>query len=400
MRHRLTPRTILPITLAVLIAPALAPAPAAAQPDDAKLARQVAQTSTSVQPGDVVIVYGGKHTLPLMETIAIEVQKAGGLANMMLLTDRVIRSRWTEVQDEYLAQVPEYWGPWLRAVDVWIGLPAIEDPPKVFGDIPQERFALASAGNQMFNDMLNSTPLRGVGIVYPTASAAEQSGLSFEVYAAMQWDAIGADYGRISEVGKSLAEKLRTAKQIRVTSPAGTDLVFSLAGRPIFIEDGIVTPEDAKSELFLERWSSLPAGQVFTAVDETSANGKVVVPETRCQYKPMTGIRLEVREGDIRSFEAETNASCYEEAVKPYEGPATRLGSFSIGLNPKLKVMEEGEASYRPGDAAGMVFLTFGDNQLLGGKNMTTGGFSFPVTQATVEVDGAAVVRGGALVGG
>ena len=47
-----------------------------------------------------------------------------------------------------------------------------------------------------------------------------------------------------------------------------------------------------------------------------------------------------------------------------------------------------------------MVELSFGDNQLLGGENKTTGGFSFPVTNATVTVDGEVVVRAGALVGG
>ena len=86
--------------------------------------------------------------------------------------------------------------------------------------------------------------------------------------------------------------------------------------------------------------------------------------------------------------------------MNPYEGPATRIGSFSIGLNPQLKVMEEGDADYRPANAAGMVWVNFGDNQLLGGENKTTGGFGFPVTGATVTVDGAVVVKDGKLVGG
>ena len=62
--------------------------------------------------------------------------------------------------------------------------------------------------------------------------------------------------------------------------------------------------------------------------------------------------------------------------------------------------MEDGRADYRPVGAAGMVWLNFGDNQLLGGANKTTGGFGFPVTNATVTVDGEVVVRAGAMVGG
>jgi hypothetical protein len=86
--------------------------------------------------------------------------------------------------------------------------------------------------------------------------------------------------------------------------------------------------------------------------------------------------------------------------MEPFEKAASRLGSVSIGLNPALKVMEENGADYRPGDAAGMVWLSFGDNQLLGGKNDTTGGMAFPIVNATVSVDGTVVVRDGVLVGG
>ena len=231
-------------TCVVLAGLVFAPAMAMAQANDAKLAVQLAQTSASVKPGDVVVIFGGKHTLPLMEMVAIEVQKAGGQVNMMLQSDRVARSYWTEVKDQYLKQVPEYWGPWLGEVDVWIGLPGIENPPEVFGDIPQERFALGAASNQMFNDILNSTPLRGIAISYPSEIAAKQNGLSYESYAKMQWDAINADYAAISRSGKALAAKLRGAQKVRISSPAGTNVDFSMGDRPVFIDDGIVTPED------------------------------------------------------------------------------------------------------------------------------------------------------------
>ena len=56
-----------------------------------KLALRLVQ-SASIKPGDVVMISGGKHMIPLMEAVAIEVQKAGGFPNMMLQSDRVARS--------------------------------------------------------------------------------------------------------------------------------------------------------------------------------------------------------------------------------------------------------------------------------------------------------------------
>ncbi len=72
------------------------------------------------------------------------------------------------------------------------------------------------------------------------------------------------------------------------------------------------------------------------------------------------------------------------------------FGFFSIGLNPALKVIEDG-GDYRPNSAAGMVWIGVGDNQILGGNNKTQGGFSFPIVNATVEIDGITVVKNGKL---
>jgi leucyl aminopeptidase (aminopeptidase T) len=386
------------LTFAALLALAAGPGQAYAQ-DEAKLAGQLVKTSAAVQPGDHVVIAGGKHNLGMMEAIAIEAQKAGGMVTMLVNSDRVLRSTWTEVPDEYLKQVPTYWKAWLDNVDVWIGLPAIENPQATFGDIPQEKFALAAESNQFFNDELNSTPLRGVAIMYPTAAEAQQNGLDFGTYSTMQWAAVGADYGAISRNGNALAAKLKGAKEVRVTSPAGTDVRFAIGGRTVFVDDGIVTPEEAKSKFFVQRWASLPGGQVFTSVDEGSGAGTVVVPKTRCQYEPMTDVRFTLDDGYIESLQAGANASCFESAMAPYDKAAMRIGTFSIGLNPALKVLEENGADYRPGDAAGMVWLGFGDNQLAGGKNETTGSFNFPIVNATVTVDGTVVVRDGKLVG-
>ena len=239
-----------------------------------------------------------------------------------------------------------------------------------------------------------------MAINYPTAEEAKQNGLDFETYEAMQWAAVGADYGAISRRGKAIAELLEGADEVHITSPAGTDLRFAIGGRTVFVDDGIVTPDEAKSKMFIERWATIPGGQVFTSVDEGSAEGTVVVPKTRCQYQPMTGIRFEIDDGFIEDFEAASNSSCFESAMEPFDRAAMRLGGVSIGLNPALKVMEENGADYRPGDAAGMVWIEFGDNQLLGGNNETTGGMAFPIVNATVTVDGTVVVRDGVLVGG
>src|SRR6266704_4291798 len=74
--------------------------------DLGELARRVVTTSVSVKPGDVVVITGGKHTVPLMEALAIEAQKAGGMVTMFLSSDSVVRSLNVEVPERFLSQEP------------------------------------------------------------------------------------------------------------------------------------------------------------------------------------------------------------------------------------------------------------------------------------------------------
>ena len=45
-----------------------------------------------------------------------------------------------------------------------------------------------------------------------------------------------------------------------------------------------------------------------------------------------------------------------------------------------------------------MVYLGIGNNELKGGKNQSVSGFTFPIANATVDIDGKTIVRNGQLV--
>ena len=384
----------------LLAALLLAMAPSSLQAQEtnfAGLAKRVVAVSANVKPGEVVVVNGGKHTVPLMEELAIEVQKAGGLPTMLLDSGRVTRSFFLDVPEKYLEQEPRYFAEWLKHMNVWIGISAYEDPKAVFADIPETRFAKAAKAGQYITDRINESGLRQVFIGYPTRELAAVNKLDFATYEKMHWDAVNADYRSISAKGQELKRVLQGAKQVRVTSSAGTDVTFSVGDRPVFVDDGIVTEDEAKTKLFFGRSASLPGGLVFVAPIETSANGRVVAPKDRCRFAPMTGISFELKNGQLQNFQARENGKCFEETMAPYAGPKDMFGGISIGLNPALRVIEEG-GDYRPSNAAGMVWISIGDNQLLGGNNKTQGAFSFPIVNATVEIDGKVVVKDGKLL--
>jgi leucyl aminopeptidase (aminopeptidase T) len=366
--------------------------------DYGELARRVVKTSANVKPGEVVVVFGGKHDIGLMEALAIETAKQGGMVTMFLDSDKFERAFYTEVPEQYLEQPPSYFAEWVKHMNVWIGLPGVEDPKAVYGDVPQERFAKANKAGQVVTDVLNASGVRLVSLGYPTQSDAAVNQLDFATYQKVFWDAVGADYQKISQDGNKLKQMLQGAKTVRVTSPSGTDFTFSVGGRPIFVDDGIVTEEKAKSKYFVTRYAALPGGSIFFAPIETSANGKVVVPRDRCQFKPLTGESFVFNQGHLENFYAESGGQCYAEAMAPYTGPKDMFAYFQMGLNPAAKVMEN-PGDYRPSNAAGLVYIGVGDNKLFGGSNKVQGGggFNFPIVNATVTIDGKTVVQDGKL---
>lgn len=363
-----------------------------------QLAKRVVE-SAGVKKGDVVIIEGGKHMIPMMETMSIEVVMAGGMPVMMVASDRLGRAILKDAPDSYLEQVPTFWGEWYKHANVYIGLPYYEDPQAVTKDIPSDRFEKFAKSYEYFTGIINSLPVREVGISFPTKNAADQNGMDFVAYSKNIWDGINADYNLISQQGAKLQRILQAAKTVRVTSPSGTDMTFSMApGRQIFVDDGIITEEEGKSKIYTARYVALPAGSVYFAPLETSANGKVVVPRTRCKWDRYKDVSFELKDGKMNNLKAGPFADCLNEEMRPYSGPKDVFGSVWIGLNPALKNVEDDKADLRHYNTAGMVHIGLGENRLYGGANNSRTGISFPVSNATLTVDGKVIVKDGKLV--
>jgi len=367
--------------------------------DYTALGKRIAMTSADIQPGDVVVIYGGRHTIDLMEAIAIEAQKQGGLVQPFLNTDQIQYSLFHDVKDEYLAQEPTYFEKWFKEIDVWIGLPAIEDFESIYKDVPEEKFAIASKAYESFNDNLNNSNVRGVFLNYPTPQQASNVGLDFATYEKMHWDAIDTDYDKIAMQAKKLEEMLLNSEEVKVTTPAGTDLTFSVAGRASIIDDGIVTKEDADAPMIFQRTASLPGGNLNITIVEDSGNGTVAIRKARCNFAPVEYISFSFENGVMQNFKAREGQRCIEKVFAQQKGDYNKISSIQIGLNPALKVMEDGDADFRNGNAAGMVYLSIGDNGIIGGNNKADGNFSysFPLTNATVSIDGEVIVKEGVL---
>ena len=364
----------------------------------AEIAHKVVNISAAVKPGEVVVISGGVQKLALMEALAIEAAKAGAVVEpLFVTTDRLQRAFVADVPDEYLGQPNPTLEKWLKTIDVWISTADREDAKAVLEGIPETKLSKVARSAEAVRTALNNSKIRGVYIGVPNEKDAEYARVDWSTYQNMQWDAINTDYQEMTKKGNQLAKILEDAKSIRISSPAGTDITMAPAHRKAFVDAGILGERAKEGGAFLGRQASLPGGTLVIAPIENSANGKVVAPKDTCRpYEYLTGAMYVFKDGQMVSFNAKGNRECFEQDFAAYTGDKDRIASFQIGLNPALRVMEEG-SEYRPLEAAGMVYIGMGNNQLLGGNNKTEFGWMIPVVKATVEVDGKTVVKDGRL---
>ncbi len=383
---------VLAATLTLGTLPALADS---APLDPAALAEETAK-SAGIEKGDGVIILGNTAYLEMMEALALSVAKRGGRPQVMVMSDDFGRAYWGDVDPDYLQQ-KSFISDIMGVSDVLFMFPLSADYQSTMGMTP-DRLALQAEQFYAFQETLVASGLRGAMVSLPNPAEAIMTGLSEDALMGSMNGALTADYDGIEQRSADLAARMRKAKTIRITNEAGTDLTFSVGDRPIVIDDGRVSKADRTAERFADRFPQLPTGSLSVAPVESSVNGTVVVPFERCPPEPITDLRFTVTNGTMTDFGAAANGGCIEAAMAAVDGPKDRFGAVIIGLNPAVKMVANEDTFFIPAFAGGGVTLILGDNSWLGGDNENTGAFSFALADATVEVDGKAVIRKGSLV--
>jgi aminopeptidase len=140
-----------------------------------------------------------------------------------------------------------------------------------------------------------------------------------------------ADFLAVDALSQRLVEKARQAKQIRVTSRAGTDLVAELAPHLKWLKtSGIISPD---------KWGNLPGGEIFTS--PWNVNGRFVcdgvVGDYLCRkYGDLRGtpLTIEVKDARIAGLDC-ANEELLEEFRRytATDENSDRVGEFAIGTN-------------------------------------------------------------------
>ena len=208
------------------------------------------------------------------------------------------------------------------------------------------------------------------------------------------------DLRRRVEYAKHLLE---SAKELRFTSDAGTDVRYALSQYPVISEYGY-TDEPG-------RWDHFPSGFSFTQANDGAVEGTVVLQpgDIFAAFKRyvQSPIRLTIREGLIVDIQGDgMDASLMRSYIESFRDPrGYAVSHIGWGLNERANwhqfaTSQQLQSEYVMNALSfyGNVLFSTGPNTELGGTNDTPCHLDLPMHKCNLWLDGVPILEKGEVV--
>jgi leucyl aminopeptidase (aminopeptidase T) len=203
---------------------------------------------------------------------------------------------------------------------------------------------------------------------------------------------MAVDYQQVDKDSKAVAELLTAAQKAVVRSREGTDLSFSLAGRPGQVDSGIYTTKGT--------WGNLPGGEALIIPLEGTAEGQVVVPKGS-GVDITEEMTLIFQGGWVREIRGGGKGGDRLRQLMQFDSDAEEhrlrrnLAELGIGTNPNarspLNLLEAEKIK-------GTVHVAVGDNAHMGGQISCDLHEDFILPQPDLILDDKLVIEAGQWV--
>ena len=310
-----------------------------------KNARKVVKLLGNAGPDSQVLVLYDLFTDHNVEALAIALSEVGAGVHLMQI----------EGSSQHGRQLSEITAQAMKASDLVIGL---------------------TRANIAHTQARQEATRAGVGVIVLPES--HQS----DFFLAEGWE---ADFVALRPQIECLADAFTQAGTARVTSPDGTDVTMSIAGRRGRALHGFANTIDISAGYCLE--ASL-------APVEGTAEGVIVVNASIPGVSLIHGepVRIHMEKGMAVAIEGGAEARMFSDLLKSFNDPLVyNLGELGVGMNPNCVLdgtMLSDESVY------GSIQLALGTSAYIGGTVKAAAHYDTILTDATLELDGRAVLRG------
>ncbi len=257
-------------------------------------ARSAVTTCLRIAPGEKVTVITDQATAPIAASIAAQLSALGCTWNAFILEDLAPR-------------------------------PLTDMPAPVLADMESSHvsiFAVQVQPNELrsrmqMTDVVNRRRMRHAHMVNITPEIMCQG--------------MRADYALVDRLSQQVLDRVRRARRIRATTPAGTRITADMnPGYKWFKTSGIISPE---------KWGNLPGGECFTSPGEVNGVFVVdgVVGDWLCaRYGLLESTPLTINIAANRIVSCSSANKQLEQDFWAYthtDENSDRVGEFAIGTN-------------------------------------------------------------------
>ncbi len=197
-----------------------------------------------------------------------------------------------------------------------------------------------------------------------------------------------ADYEAIADRTHRVAAALDRANEAHLTSPAGTDITFSIRTMKAIASTGLIRHPG--------EFGNLPSGEAYLTPDEGTAEGTFVVDGSMAGVGVVkTPIRFEVQKGYVTRISGGAESRKLKALLEPYGKKAMNVAELGVGTN---------DAAIISGDlledekVAGTAHIALGNNISMGGTCDVPLHLDGLIRRPTLTLDGKVILQQGQLM--
>lgn len=203
----------------------------------------------------------------------------------------------------------------------------------------------------------------------------------------LEYDFLTMDTEKSRMLAKALIKYLRRSANLRVTTPAGTDLRMRKEGRMPGFFNGAATKGCSSASI-----------ETYVPIEETRTEGLMVLDGSLGYIgRVEEPTRIAFEDGRVVDIENTTTGERLRQYMEDYRDPGIYVaGEFGIGLNFCSKC--RGNCYIEDESAYGTFHIGLGRNLALGGIHSASGHFDLVCLEPNVYADNTLIMRQGQII--
>lgn len=199
---------------------------------------------------------------------------------------------------------------------------------------------------------------------------------------------LNGEQKQMIDLSKKLADILTIGRIVHLTTPAGTDLTFSISRMRGKADTGLLHDPG--------RFSNLPAGEGCIGPVHGSANGKIVVDGSFPFLGKITEtFEMRVKDGYVVRITGSDTAKEVSRLLRPFGRQGRNIAELGIGTNPNARFTG---LTLEDEKVLGTVHIALGNNVSFDGKVNVPCHFDAVLLNPTLEIDGNTILQRGEVL--